>query len=637
MKPSIRILVVEDETVVARDLQTRLARLGYNVVDATARGDSAIVLAERHNPDLVLMDIRLQGQIDGITAADVIRCRYHLPVVYLTAHADEQTIDRARATEPFGYILKPFDERELRIVIEMALYKHQAERKLQLSERRYATTLSSIGDGVIATDQTGRVTFLNPVAEGLTGWSAEDAKGKPLTEMFRIVNEQSRAIVAPPVERVLREGIVAGLANHTVLTNRHGSEAQIDGCAAPIQDDRGVSVGAVLVFRDVTETHRREKQLRQSQKMEAIGQLAAGISHDFNNMLTAILGYTELLLDMAGSDHPWIGFLTEIQKASHRSAELTRQLLRFSRKELSQAKVIDLNRLIIGIEPMLKRLVGEQIDLQIRMAELPASIKADPGQLEQVLVNLVVNARDALPNGGLIFVETAREWVNPQSPDVPLVIPYGEYQVLQVIDNGSGMDSETKLRIFEPFFTTKEVGKGTGLGLSIVYGIVQACRGYIHVESTVGQGTKFKIWFPTSSDELVQQPIAAVSDLLLGTETVLLVEDEPTVRSFAKQVLVTCGYTVLEAEHGAHGVEVAESYSGTIDLIVTDLVMPYVGGVALLTRLKSVRPGIKVLYMSGYASPQFRPESDPHGEATVLQKPFTPKAFADAVHHAIRG
>ncbi len=637
MMPSIRILVVEDETVVARDLQTRLARLGYTVVDTTARGDSAIVLAEQHNPDLVLMDIRLQGEIDGITAADVIRSRYHLPVVYLTAHADELTIDRARATEPFGYILKPFDERELRIVIEMALYKHQAERKLQLSERRYATTLSSIGDGVIATDQTGRVTFLNPVAEGLTGWSAADAKGKPLTEVFRIVNEQTRAIVENPVERVLLKGIVVGLANHTILINRHGSEAQIDDCAAPIQDDRGVSVGAVLVFRDVTETHRREKQLRQSQKMEAIGQLAGGISHDFNNMLTAILGYTELLLQMAGSDHPWIGFLTEIQKASHRSAELTRQLLRFSRKELSQAKVIDLNRLVSGIEPMLRRVVGEQIELHIRLAESLGSIQADPGQLEQVLVNLVVNARDAMPNGGLIGVETAREWIHTQSPGVPQDMPYGEYQVLRVIDNGSGMDSETKLRIFEPYFTTKEVGKGTGLGLSIVYGIVQACQAYIQVESAVGQGTKFTIWFPPSSDELVQQPIAAASDLLPGTETVLLVEDEPTVRSFAKQVLVTCGYTVLEAEHGAHGVEVAESYSGTIDLIVTDLVMPFVGGVALITRLKRVRPGIKVLYMSGYAPPQFSPESDPHGEVTVLQKPFTPQAFADAVQHAIRG
>jgi len=637
MMPSIRILVVEDEAVVARDLQTRLTRLGYTIVDTTARGDSAIVLAEKHNPDLVLMDIRLQGEMDGIAAAHVIRNRYHLPVVYLTAHADEVTFDRARATEPFGYILKPFDERELRTVIEMALYKHQAERKLQLSERRYATTLSSIGDGVIATDRSGLVTFLNPVAERLTGWSAAEAEGKPLTEVFRIVNEQTRATVENPVDRVLREGIVVGLANHTILISRHGSEAPIDDCAAPIQDDLGISVGAVLVFRDVTETHRREEQLRQSQKMEAVGQLAGGIAHDFNNMLTAILGYSELLLHMAGSDHPWFGFLTEIQKASQRSAELTRQLLRFSRKELSQARVIDLNLVVTGIEPMLRRVVGEHIELQTRLTRSPASIKADPGQLEQVLVNLVVNARDAVPNGGIIVVETAPELIDHQSPNVPQDIPHGEYQVLQVIDNGSGMDGATKLRIFEPFFTTKEVGQGTGLGLAIVYGIVQACHACMHVESTPGEGTKFTIWFPHVSDELVQKLSTRVPDLATGTGTVLLVEDEPTVRSFAKHVLVTCGYTVLEAEYGAQGVEVAENYSGPIDLIVTDLVMPFVGGVALVSYLKSVRPGIKVLYMSGYATPNAIPEGSLQGEATVLQKPFTPQVFADAVRQAIGG
>jgi len=393
----------------------------------------------------------------------------------------------------------------------------------------------------------------------------------------------------------------------------------------------------VLVFSDVTETHRREEQLRQSQKMEAVGQLAGGIAHDFNNMLTAILGYTELLLRMAGSDHPWLGFLTEIQKASQRSAELTQQLLRFARKDLSQATVIDLNQVVSGIEPMLSRVVGEHIELQTRLTGSLASIKADPGQLEQVLVNLVVNARDAMSDSGIIVVETAREWIAPGSPNIPQDMPHGEYHVLRVIDNGSGMAGATKLRIFEPFFTTKGVGKGTGLGLAIVYGIVQACQAYIHVESAVGQGTKFTIWFPSVSDELGQQPSATVPNLPPGTGTVLLVEDESTVRSFAKEVLVTCGYSVLEAEHGAQGVEVAERYSGPIDLIVTDLVMPFVGGVAMITYLKTVRPGIKVLYMSGYAAPHSLPEGDAQGEVTVLRKPFTPQAFADAVYQAIRG
>ena len=290
-----RILIVEDEAVVALDLRKRLTQLGYEVVETVGLVELAVQRAAQDRPDLILMDIRLRGEMDGIEAAEIIRRQLNLPVVYLTAHADEATVSRARVTEPFGYILKPFDERELRTIIEMALYKHQAEKKLRESEQRYATTLSSIGDAVIATDNVGRVTFMNSVAESLTGWPVSEAQAVPLTTVFRICSESTRATVENPVDRVLAEGIIVGLANHTILVSRDGTEYPIDDCAAPIRDIDGNMTGAVLVFRDVSQTRHFENQLQQAQKMEAIGQLAAGIAHDFNNMLTVILNYTSML------------------------------------------------------------------------------------------------------------------------------------------------------------------------------------------------------------------------------------------------------------------------------------------------------------------------------------------------------
>ena len=434
-----RILVVEDEAVVALDLRNRLDRLGYKAIMTTGRGDEAIQLCEKLQPDLVLMDIRLQGPVDGITAAESIRLQYHLPVVYLTAHADESTVARARLTEPFGYILKPFDERELRTVIEMALYKHQAERKLQLSERRYATTLASIGDAVISTDELGRICFMNPVAESLTGWKIDDGKNLPLTNVFEIINEETRETVDNPVDRVLAEGTQVGLANHTILVRRDGKEIPIDDCAAPILDDSGKVTGAVLVFRDISETRRIEDQLRQSQKMDAIGQLAGGIAHDFNNMLTVILNYCQYLQEQAGPNHAWSNQINEIRRAAERSADLTKQLLVFCRKQFVRPTIVDLNEMVKQNEQMLRRLISERIELKIKLQPNAGSIVADQNELHQILINLVVNASDAIYEQGTIEIETDNVIVAPnQFPNIVA----GVYNVLRVRDNGHGIASK---------------------------------------------------------------------------------------------------------------------------------------------------------------------------------------------------
>ena len=615
-----RILVVEDEPVVALDLRTRLTRMGYIVSETVARGEDAVEFVGTLCPNLILMDIRLRGVMDGISAAEEIRKRYGLPVIYLTAHADEATVNRARTTEPFGYILKPFDERELRTVIEMALYKHDAERKLRESERRYATTLSSIGDAVIATDPKGRVTFMNPVAEKLTGWSLADALDTSLDNVFNICHEDTRVTAENPIDRVLTERVIVGLANHTILISRDGKEIPIDDCAAPIFDDRGTLSGVVLVFRDVSEARRMNEHLRHSQKMEAVGQLAGGIAHDFNNMLTIILNYTELLLNSAGIDHPWSTFLAEIQRAGMRSSDLTRQLLTFCRQQPVAAQIVDLNEAVLKTEQMLRRLIGENFTLTVHLQPDLGSVCMDTGQLERILVNLSINARDAMGAQGRLLIETLNVEVGTgEIPD----LPKGTYRCLRVKDNGSGIPNAVRDRIFEPFFTTKEPGKGTGLGLASVYGIVQQCGGCITFESTAGQGTTFIVYLPAATGSTSADPRLRSLPFPGGTETILLVEDESTVRKLSRHILCECGYTVLEAENGAEAIEIARQHAGHIDIVVTDIVMPIMGAKKMLQLIQPYLRRNKVILLSGYSDEDHITEPGSPLNTTFIQKPFS--------------
>jgi PAS domain S-box-containing protein len=615
-----RILVVEDEPVVALDLRTRLTRMGYIVSETVARGEDALECARTLHPNLILMDIRLRGGMDGISAAEEIRKRYGLPVIYLTAHADEATVDRARITEPFGYILKPFDERELRTVIEMALYKHDAERKLRESERRYATTLSSIGDAVIATDPIGCVTFMNPVAEKLTGWNLAEALNSSLKSIFNICNEETRVAVANPIDRVLAEGVVVGLANHTILISREGKEVPIDDCAAPILDEHGTLSGAVLVFRDVSNARRLNEQLRHSQKMEAVGQLAGGIAHDFNNMLTIILNYTELLLNSAGPDHPWNTFLTEIQRAGIRSSDLTRQLLTFCRQQPVETQIVNLNEAVLRTEQMLRRLIGENIELTVHLQPNLGSVCMDTGQFERILVNLSINARDAMEAQGHLRIETLN--VEVGSNEI-LNLPKGTYRCLRVKDTGSGIPIAVRDRIFEPFFTTKEPGKGTGLGLASVYGIVQQCGGGITFESTAGQGTTFIVYLPAATGSTATKSRLGSLPFPGGKETILLVEDESSVRKLSRHILSECGYTVLEAENGAEAIEIARQHAGRIDIVVTDIVMPIMGAKKMLQLIQPYLRNNKVILLSGYSDEDHVTERGSPLNTTFIQKPFS--------------
>ncbi|MDY3554943.1 response regulator [Gemmata sp. JC717] len=632
-----RILIVEDERIPAADLELRLTALGYEVVGSVATGADALRLAGERAPDLVLMDIRLRGDLDGIDAADRVRAEHFVPVVFLTAHSDDETLTRARVAEPYGYLLKPFQERELRTVIEMALYKHAAERRLRASERRYATTLASIGDGVIATDRAGAVTFLNPVAERLTGWPLAEAAGRSLHDVFVISNEATRLPVENPVDRVLREGRVVGLANHTVLTARTGGECPIDDCAAPILDDRGAVDGAVLVFRDITARRRQEdekarldEKLREGTKLEAIGRLAGGVAHDFNNLLTVINGYADLLLAGLTERGPLWEPLAAIQDAGERAARLTQQLLAFSRRSMVEPKVLDLNAVATHIGKLLRRLIGEHITLALALDPYLAPVTADLGQIEQVIINLAVNARDAMPGGGRLTLETRNVELRPADTASQPDLRPGRYVRLAVADTGAGIPEDVRPHIFEPFFTTKGVGKGTGLGLAVVHGVVKQAGGHITVECPHGAGTTFVMLFPACAAPDAPAPAPAPVPTG-GTETILLVEDEEPVRNIARIALDVQGYTVLTAGCAADALNVSAAHPGRIDLLVTDVVMPNAGGRELGDALRAARPNVKILFMSGYTDEAVVPDGAFGSGEAFIQKPFSPIGLARKV------
>jgi signal transduction histidine kinase len=385
-----------------------------------------------------------------------------------------------------------------------------------------------------------------------------------------------------------------------------------------------------------TERKKLEEQLRQAQKMEAIGQLTGGIAHDFNNMLTVILGYSELMLQRLKADDPLRSEVEQVKEAGVRASMLTRQLLAFGRKQVLQPRVLDLNAVLTNMDQMLQRLIGEDIHLVTMPAPGLRRVRADPGQIEQVIVNLAVNARDAMPQGGKLTIETANvELDNAYAREHVSVRP-GSFVMLAVSDTGCGMDRETQARIFEPFFTTKEPGKGTGLGLSTVYGIVKQSDGNIWVYSEPGRGTTFKIYLPRVEGAVeAVEPGLAPTRAVRGSETVLLVEDENAVRALIRSTLQANGYTVLEAHHGKHAIQIYEQHKGPIHLLVTDVVMPEMSGRELAEHLKTSRPNMKVLFMSGYTDKAIVNHGELDPDTAFLQKPFTPDALARMVREVL--
>jgi two-component system cell cycle sensor histidine kinase/response regulator CckA len=499
----LRVLVVEDEALIAEELRERLTGLGATVVGAVDTAEVAVETAIRMRPDIVLMDIRLGGNGDGITAANDIRQAIGAPVVFLTAHSDRATLERAKGSEPFGYLLKPFDERELLVTLEMASHRYAIERQLRESERRLSQTLRSIGDGVIAADVYGRITFMNPIAEALTGWTLADGKCSQLDTVLCITRDEAGSQIVSPGMEALRAGHAVRLdTDDLFLTSRSAAVIAIDNCAAPITDANGHITGVVMAFRDIRDRRlagdalkRAHEELFDAQKMESIGRLAAGIAHDFNNLLTIINGCAEMVLEDQSLSDTTRMLLTDIVEAGLQAASVTRQFLAFGRQESLRPQSLDLNTLVTDLDAMLHRLIREDIELSLELEPLPVVAFADPAQLEQILINLVVNARDAISQAGCITISTRIAQVS-EADTHEVGAESGRYAVLTISDTGTGIDQPVREHIFEPYFTTKHFGAGSGLGLATVYGLAKQSGGSVTVRSALGQGASFAVYLP---------------------------------------------------------------------------------------------------------------------------------------------
>ncbi len=507
--------------------------------------------------------------------------------------------------------------------------RKRAEKAVRDTERKYRQFLENLQEGVWAVDRNGYTTFANTHLASMLGYSVEEMLGK---HMFTFMDEHGREIYQKEMER--REKGRKTRREFEFL-RKNGTKTYAFLEESPLTDDDGNYEGTIAGILDVTEYRALEAQLRQAQKMEAVGRLAGGLAHDFNNILTGITGYTMLLLSEAKEGSGWHRDLCQIQELADRAAILTRQLLAFSRHQPMEAMVLNLNELIRKITRMLHRLIGEDIKLEFRSSVGLENVRADPSQIEQVLMNLAVNARDAMPKGGRLVIQTANVTLDEEYADRHHEIMPGSYVMLSVSDSGCGMDEATRERIFEPFFTTKETGKGTGLGLSTVYGIVKQHGGSIWVYSELGRGSTFKIYFPRVPDP-VQTPVTTRQPVApQGSETILVVEDQAEVRSLVQRVLQKQGYTVLAATAPAEAEDLFLQLGRQIALLVTDVVMPGLSGPDLYERLKKNYPSLAVLYMSGYSDSVVIRSGLPKRGTGFIQKPFSPDALGRKVRQVL--
>ena len=480
-----------------------------------------------------------------------------------------------------------------------------------------------------AVDLNGNITFWNAAAERTFGWSAAEVMGKPVP----VIPEDFKGEYQEWLQRFHLGLSVAGLER--TRQKKDGSKIDVSIWTAALRDASGHVIGTIFVDNDVTEHKRLEEQFRQSQKLEAVGRLAGGVAHDFNNLLTVILGYVEMIL-LEPENSPSIqDSAREVQYAANRASTLTAQLLAFSRRQISQPKVLHLNDVVEHSLKMLRRVIGEDVEIAAHLDPDLRAVKVDPSQIDQLLVNLVVNSRDAMPHGGALTIETRNVILDDTYAGRHIGVSPGPYAMLAVSDTGGGMTPEVRDRIFEPFFTTKEAGRGTGLGLSIVYGIVKQNGGEILVYSEPGQGTTFKVYFPIAEE--AEDVLAAENGAneLGGHETILLCEDETSIRKLVRSLLVKKGYHVLEAESPLRAVEIAREYAEPIHLLLTDVVMPQMSGFELARELAETRPSMKVLYTSGYTDNRLSGTWVMEPGAPFLQKPFTASSLGKKVREAL--
>ena len=554
-----------------------------------------------------------------------------LPVVVLVPQKKEE-LGRQSLTEGAAeYLLKETLNQELlRRTLRYVIELDQAKKAARRCEQRFHDLFENTKDILFTLDADGNITSLNKTGEEVMGLSRSEA-----------LQNNIKSLVAPEHHGVCRE-MMQRILNEEVLPHfeiqmirKDGQRVLLETSARPIQSG-GKKEGVQGIARDVTERRNMENVVRQSQKMEAIGRLSGGVAHDFNNLLCVIIGHTEVLSEWLGPNEPVVNNVIQIKKAADSAAALTRQLLAFSRKQVFHPRALDLNAIVVDTQKLLGRLIGEHIELFTSLDPNLGQVLVDPVQIEQVLMNLVLNARDAMPEGGKLTIETSNIRLEEKHETKYSFVPAGRYVLFAVTDTGCGMDEETQTRIFEPFYTTKELGKGTGLGLATVYGIVKQSGGYIWVYSECGRGTTFKVYLPRIDNLTApQRPSKQRVVIQSGTETVLLVEDAEPLRVLIKEILTNCGYKVLEAENGNEAIRIARDFQGPIHLLLTDVIMPGMGGEQLAAQLSQFLPEMKVLYMSGYPNDGIVRSGILASGVALLEKPFTREILARNVRQVL--
>jgi len=634
--PTIQLLLLGDGTTDPSCLRDLLTGAGNDELhlDSLQSAEEACMRLRQNKYDLLLVDSKLGDDLALQLLKSLPRS---MPVLFLQGNQDDSS-SKATVQSVFCNRLRGCDPACpcLAISVLSAINSYRREKQRQMSEEmlhKLRRIVEQSPDPVMITDRSCVLEYVNPAFEALTGYSREEVIGQTLG----ILKSEQQA---GELYEEMWDTVLSGRAFHGIVMNRkkNGETFILEKSITPLRNAAGEITHYISTGRDITDQRRLESQLQQAQKMDAIGRLAGGVAHDFNNLLMVISAYAELTLESLPAQHPSRAKLEEIINAARRAAELTRQLLAFGRKQMQSLRLLDLNAVLAQISRMLPRLIGEDIQLLFVPGKNLDKVRADPVQIEQVVMNLAANARDAMPAGGKLTIETSNVHLDETYLQRHSIVPPGDYVLLTVTDSGMGIPQEHLAHIFEPFYTTKDEGKGTGLGLATVYGIVKQTGGFIWVYSEAGLGTAFKIYLPRVQSAVAEVSSAGIAqDSPHGCETVLLVEDEAAVRGSTRDFLMQRGYTVLEANNGEDALRVSREYCGPIDLMLSDVVMPKMSGPNLAERLLAERPHMKVLFISGYAENTVLQHGKMDVTLRLLQKPFGLDTLARKIREVLSG
>jgi PAS domain S-box-containing protein len=627
-----RVLLVDDEPQVLVALEDLLC--DEFVVFTATSAERALTVVEKEPDIAVVLSDQRMPQMKGdellarlATSSDATR-------ILVTGFADLSAVIRAvNDGKIFSYVTKPWRPEDLRVTVGKAAEHFRLSKELAYERSLLHDLMDSTPDGIYFKDQDLRFLRVNRAFSfAMNSEDPERLVGNRLSELRFVAADT--ADIETEERRILSEG-TAALAVMREYSGRAGT-TWLSETKAPVRGSRGEVIGLVGISRDMTAQRLLEQQLRQAQKMEAIGRLAGGVAHDFNNLLAVIQSYGGLLLQQLPEGDTKREDVGEILAASRRASGLTRQLLAFSRQQITQPRILSLNAIVADIENMLRRIIGEDIELATALSDSLGMVRADAGQIEQILMNLTVNARDAMPEGGKLTIETSNVQLDNEFAASPGAPSTGEFVMLAVTDTGTGMDAETQKRIFEPFFTTKDVGKGTGLGLSTVHGIVQQSGGHVRLYSELGRGTSFKICLPRVFSHGEPPDVRhSTTPPPAGVGTILVVEDDDAVRQVATRILRESGYTVLEARRASDARDRCFEHGAKIDLLLTDVVMPGLNGPRLAEELRRIAPELRVVYMSGYPGAAVAQDGSLQPGTAYLEKPFNPGSLTAKIREVL--